>query len=693
MMTFVLRIFATILLVAGSLGAQKRPITHEDVWTMKRVGGLAVSPDGKWAVVSVTEPAYDDSKTVSDLWVVATDGRTPPRRLTHTKGGESGAVFSPDSKRLAFSAKREGDEAAQIYILPLDGGEATRLTSISTGAANPQWRPDGKAILFQSHVYPGAATDEENKKIAAERKARKYNVRVYESFPFRFWDRWLDDLRPHIFVQELGENGKARDLLAGTKLAAMPGFEGTRSTGDSELEAVWSPDGSSIVFTATTDRHRSAFAPTTFQLYRIPATGGEPEALTQGPDSHTKPRFSPDGKALYAYHSRRGDTHLYSLTRLVRLDWPGGGAPKLVTGAWDRSVSAVAFSPDSSRIYLTAEDRGNDRLFTASAEGGKVEPLIEPQEGGYSALAVAERAPNLTIVALWGSMTHPEDVALIDPKSRTHRLLTEFHKERIAAIDWQPPIHFWFTAKSGKRIHSLIVLPPAFDKSKKYPLIVFPHGGPHNMSKDQFFVRWNYHLLTSPGYVLLMPNYTGSTGFGEEFAAAIHRDVLRGPASEIEQAADAAIKQYPFIDGSRQAAAGASYGGYLVNWFEGNTTRFRCLVNHAGLTDNASMWGSTDGAYYWERRNGGPVWELKGQWRDQSPAAYAGNFKTPMLITHGERDFRVPVSQAFEIYKLLQRRQVPARLIIFPDENHWVLKGENARYHMQEVLDWFRKYL
>jgi len=693
MMTFVLRIFATILLVAGSLGAQKRPITHEDVWTMKRVGGLAVSPDGKWAVVSVTEPAYDDSKTVSDLWVVATDGRTPPRRLTHTKGGESGAVFSPDSKRLAFSAKREGDEAAQIYILPLDGGEATRLTSISTGAANPQWRPDGKAILFQSHVYPGAATDEENKKIAAERKARKYNVRVYESFPFRFWDRWLDDLRPHIFVQELGENGKARDLLAGTKLAAMPGFEGTRSTGDSELEAVWSPDGSSIVFTATTDRHRSAFAPTTFQLYRIPATGGEPEALTQGPDSHTKPRFSPDGKALYAYHSRRGDTHLYSLTRLVRLDWPGGGAPKLVTGAWDRSVSAVAFSPDSSRIYLTAEDRGNDRLFTASAEGGKVEPLIEPQEGGYSALAVAERAPNLTMVALWGSMTHPEDVALIDPKSRTHRLLTEFHKERIAAIDWQPPIHFWFTAKSGKRIHSLIVLPPAFDKSKKYPLIVFPHGGPHNMSKDQFFVRWNYHLLTSPGYVLLMPNYTGSTGFGEEFAAAIHRDVLRGPASEIEQAADAAIKQYPFIDGSRQAAAGASYGGYLVNWFEGNTTRFRCLVNHAGLTDNASMWGSTDGAYYWERRNGGPVWELKGQWRDQSPAAYAGNFKTPMLITHGERDFRVPVSQAFEIYKLLQRRQVPARLIIFPDENHWVLKGENARYHMQEVLDWFRKYL
>ena len=238
-----------------------------------------------------------------------------------------------------------------------------------------------------------------------------------------------------------------------------------------------------------------------------------------------------------------------------------------------------------------------------------------------------------------------------------------------------------------------MVLPPAFDPNKKYPLVIFPHGGPHNMTKDQYFVRWNYHLLTTPGYVLLMPNYTGSTGFGEAFAAAIHQDILRGPAAEIEDAADDAIRQFPFVDGTRQAGVGASYGGYLMNWFEGNSKRFKCLVNHAGLTDNASMWGATDGAYYWERRNGGPVWELKGAWRDQSPAAYAANFRTPMLVTHGEQDFRVPINQAFEIYKLLQRRQVPARLVIFPDASHWVLKGEDARYHMSEVLGWLAKYL
>lgn len=689
-----MRLLAVALLLASSLGAAKRPITHEDVWLMKRVASPAVSPDGRWAVVSVTEPSYEQSKTVSDLWIVPVDGSAPPRRLTQTVGGEGGAVFSPDSRRLAFTAKREGDDTAQVYVLPLDGGEATRVTTISTGASSPRWRPDGKAILFQSRVWPGAGDDEQNRKKAAEKKERKYNARVYERFPFLYWDRWLDELTPHVFVQALEEGAKPRDLLAGTKLAAEAGFDGPRGLSESDLQAVWSPDGESVVFCATTNRNVEAYAPSTTHLYRVPAAGGEPVALTSGRDSYSGPKFRPDGKALYAQHSRREDTTLYSLSRLAVIAWPPAGSPpRLITSNWDRSVGGVAFSPDSRRIYVTAEDQGNDRLFTLPAEGGAVEPAIDVKEGGYSGLAIPERAAAPVVVALWGSMVHPEDLVVIDPRSRSHRFLAAFNKERIGQIDWQPPRHFWFTAKSGARIHSLVVLPPAFDPSKKYPLLVFPHGGPHNMTKDQFFVRWNWHLLTSPGYVLLMPNYTGSTGFGEAFAANIHKDILRGPASEIEQAADAAIREFPFLDATRQAAAGASYGGYLVNWFEGNTKRFRCLVNHAGLTDNASMWGATDGAYYWERRNGGPVWERGGVWRDQSPSTYAANFSTPMLITHGEHDFRVPINQAFEIYKLLHRRQVPCRLVIFPDASHWVQKGEDARYHMKEVLDWLKKYL
>src|SRR5690349_8655238 len=242
-----------ISLVALCLAAAplKRPITHADVWLMKRVSGLAVSPNGKWAVVSVTEPSYDDSKTASDLWIVPADGSAPPRRLTSTKAPENGTVFSPDSTRLAFSTRREGDEADQIYVLPLTGGEAQRVTSISTGAARPKWRPDGNAILFESRLYPGAMNDEDSKKIAAERRARKYNARVFDGFPFRFWDRWLDDLKPHVFVQILEQGAKPKDLLARTKLAALSGFDGVRDFGDAELEATWSPQGDSIVFTAT----------------------------------------------------------------------------------------------------------------------------------------------------------------------------------------------------------------------------------------------------------------------------------------------------------------------------------------------------------------------------------------------------------------------------------------------------------
>lgn len=688
------RCLVLLLALLPAASAQKRPITHEDVWLMKRVSGLVASPDGKWAVVSVAEPSYDADKSATDLWMAPVAGGAP-RRLTHTRGAESGAAFSPDSTRLAFSAKREGDEAPQIYVLPLDGGEAVRVTSISTGATHPRWRPDGKAILFQSRVYPGAGSDEANKKIAAERKARKYNARVYEGFPFRFWDRWLDDLKPHIFVQELADGAQPRDLLAGAKLASLAGFDGTRGLSDTSLEAVWSPDSQWIVFTATVNRDRAAYAPSTTHLYRVPAAGGEPVPITSGEDSYGRPAFRPDGKALYALHSRGGEDRLYSLTRLARIAWPPAeaAAPAILTEKWDRSAASFAFTPDSRRVWLIAEEHGHDKLFTLPADGGAVERAFEVAEGVYSALAIPERASSTLVVALWGSMTHPEDIVLVDARAGSHKALAEFHAGRIAAIDWQPPRHFWFTAANGKRIHSLLVLPPAFDPSKKYPLVIFPHGGPHNMTKDQFIVRWNFHLLTSPGYVLLMPNYTGSTGFGEEFAAAIHGDVLRGPASEIEQAADAAIRQFPFIDGSRQAGVGASYGGYLMNWFAGNSARFRCLVNHAGLTDNVSMWGSTDGAWYWEQRNGGPVWEMKGQWREQSPLMYAGNFKTPMLVTHGENDFRVPVSQAFEIYKLLQRRRVPSRLVIFPDAGHWVLKGEDARYHMKEVLDWLRKHL
>lgn len=650
---------------------------------MPRVGAPALSPDGRWAVVSVTEPAYDPAQQISDLWLLAVGAGNPGRkRLTNTRAGESGVAWSPDSRQIAFVARRDGDEAAQIYILPVDGGEAWRLTKASTGASGPVWSPDGRKILFQSDAFDAAA-----------RKARKHSARVYDSYPIARWDKWIDEAHPHLHVQEVKAGSAAVDLLAGTRLIGEPGFAGNGTPdGGEDLEPAWSPDGQWIVFTATTDRNAAAYAQTTTHLYRIPVTGGEPQAVTSGVDSFEGPLFAPDGKSLYATFSRGGRV-LYAHTRIARLPWPAGGAPQLLADGYDRPINRFRLSADSRTIYLIGEEHGRDNVYALAAAGGAVTPVSRGRTGIYSGLEVASKASPAVLVANWQSMIQPPEVAVIDEKTGEHTLLAPFTREQTAAIDWQPPKEFWFTAKNGKRIHSFLVLPPAFDAAKKYPLLVFMHGGPHQAWKDQWFLRWNYHLLASPGYVVLMTNYTGSPGYGEKFAADIHNDVLRGPANEINEAADEAIRQFPFIDASRQAAGGASYGGYLANWMAGNTKRYQVLFSHAGLTNNESMWGTTDGSYYWELRYGGPVWESKGQWQDQNPLRYAAQFSTPMLVTHGSQDLRVPLGQGLEMFKLLQRRKVPSRLVLFPDENHWILKGENAKFFFEEVFGWLRKYL
>jgi dipeptidyl aminopeptidase/acylaminoacyl peptidase len=689
-----MRLLCLLLAVLNAFAQTKTPITHEKVWTMKRVGVPVASPDGRWAVVSVIEPAYDAAQQSSDLWLVATDASRPARRLTSTKAPESDVAWSADSIRIAFSSRREGDEVPQIYVLALDGGEAWRLTTAATGAGSPVWRPDGKAILFQSEVYAGADSEEENAKAAAARKGRSYSARVWDSYPIASWDKWLTDAHPHLLVQELSPGAQPVDLLARTALIRQPGFAGNGTAdGGEDLEPIWAPGGDWIVFVASVDRDQVLVGLTSTQLYRVNAKGGEPQAITSGPDSYDSPAFSPDGKTLYASYSRGGKDVLYSHNMVARISWPDISKPQILGTGFDRPISRFRPGSDAGTLYLIAEEYGHDKIFALSADGGEIRPLSAAAAGVYSALEVFGKGPSPVLVANWQSMISPPEVVRVDPKTGERTFLTNFTKADTAGIDWQAPREFWFTAKNGKRIHSFLVLPPAFDESKKYPLLVFMHGGPHQAWKDQWFLRWNYHLLASPGYVVLMTNFTGSPGYGEKFAAEINQDVLRGPASEINEAADEAIRRFSFIDGARQAAGGASYGGYLANWMEGNTTRYKCLFSHAGLTDNASMWGTTDGGYYWELRYGGPVWRAEGQWRDQDPLRYAQNFKTPMLVTHGGLDLRVPLGQGLEMFKLLQRLKVPSRLIVFPDENHWIQKGENARFFFDEVFAWLKRYL
>ncbi len=668
------------------------PITHEDVWLMKRLGTPVASPDGKWVVFAVTEPAYDAKEQWSDLWLKSLADEAPARRITFSKGAESGVHWSPDSKKLVFSAKREGDEVAQLYVLDLSGGEAERVTNLPRGDRQPKWSPNGKQWLFVSEVFPGAYDEEAIKKAAKERKDRKYNVRAYESFPPRFWDKWLDDKRVHPFVQDARAGAQARDLLAGTRLAEDPGFGGFFDTEGQNLEAVWAPDGTAIVLAAAVNRHEAARGNVRSQIFSVALNGGEPRRLTDDQHSYHQLGFSTDGKTLFCAMQAETEGKVYDLSRLVSFPWPFKAAHTLLTAALDRSVSRYAAPAGSDRVYFTCEHAGLERLYSVSYSGGDVRDESSPASGCVGSL----HAGGTALVGLWDSAVRPPEIYSFNGAPKA---LTLFNTAKAASIDWAPVEHFWFKAMDGRQIHNMIVKPAPFDPAKKYPLLVVIHGGAASMWRDTFVLRWNYHLLAQPGYIVLLTDYMGSTGYGEEFARAIQFDPLKGPGDELNEAADEAIRRYPYIDGARQAAAGASYGGHLANWLQATTTRYQCVISHAGEMDLAMQWGTSDGIFHREVNSGGPVWGSSPVWREQSPVLQAGNhakgtgFMTPILITVGEQDFRVPMNNALMNFAVQQRLNVPSKLLVFPEENHWVLKGENSRFWYAEVHAWLAKWL
>jgi dipeptidyl aminopeptidase/acylaminoacyl peptidase len=696
MSRLILALLSLLAVPVGAVRAAEMPakhaITHEDVWLMKRVGAPVPSPDGKWVVFSITDPAYDAKDQWSDLWIKSLTDDTPARRLTATKGGESGPAWSPDSAKLAFAAKREGDEAPQIYILNVFGGEAERVTNLTLGARAPKWSPDGRQLMFVSDVYPGTTDEESVKKAAKEHKDRKYNARAYEQFPPRFWMSWLDDKRAHLFVQEATAGAPARDLLADSKLAASPGFGGSFGDDGQNLEAEWTPDGASVVFTAALNRDQAARANVNSQILSIALTGGEIVRLTNDTHSYGALTFSPDGKTLLCLYSAEQAGKVYDLSRLASFPWPLKGEAKILTASLDRSVSRFAAPGGSDRILFTFEHAGLEQLHSVSYAGNDVRDEASPATGSITGLGAGGKA----VTGLWDSAVSPAEVYSFNGAPKR---LTSINTDKAATIDWLPVEHFDFKAADGRMIHNMIVKPAGFDPAKKYPLFLVIHGGAANMWHDSFVLRWNYHLLAQPGYVLLLTDYKGSTGYGEEFARAIQFDPLKGPADELNEAVDQAVKRYGFIDGTRLAAGGASYGGHLANWLQATTTRYKCIISHAGEADLRMQWGTSDGIFGREVNSGGPIWGDSPVWNEQSPVLQAGNhakgtgFKSPILISVGELDFRVPMNNAYMWFTLNQRLQVPSKLLVFPEAGHWILRGEDSRYWYGELHAWLAKYL
>jgi len=683
-----LAVLAALPLAAAETDGAPRAVTHEDVWLMKRLGSPVIAPDGRRAVVSVTEPSYEEDGEVSDLWLVTVDGSAEPLRLTATPGGESGVDWHPDGSMIAFSAKRGDDEQAQVYVLPMTGpGEARRVTDFSTGAASPKWSPDGKHIAFESSVWPDAEGSEANEERKKAEEDDGINVSRYAHFPVRDWDQWRDQRQKRLFVVSADAESEAEptDLLFGTELVTGPGYEGG-------LNAAWTPDGEALVFTATENLHQAAHDVVRRHLYRVAADGGEPERIIGGDDFNcTGAQFSPDGDFIYCNYEPINEW-VYNHNEIARAKWNGervDGQLDVLTAGFDRSVGGFDISADGRTVYFDAADQGRVRLFAMHADGSEITLLDADSRGVYGGVQAAGE----WIVANWESSAVPVEVVRVDPETGRHTALTGFNAERLEGLDRPAFREFWFTSEKGREIHSWLALPPGFDENEQYPLVLFIHGGPFSSSLDADHVRWSPHLLASEGYVVLLTDYTGSVGYGAEFSRNIEGDPLATPGAELVQAADVATERFDFIDPERQAATGASYGGHLVNWLLATTDRFDALVGHAGLVDLEGQWATSDVVYHRERMNGGPPWGDSTVWEAQSPSTYADQFSTPTMLTIGEADYRVPLNQTLAAWTYLQRMQVPSRLLVFHDANHWIMNGKEARYFWEEVHDWLAEYL
>jgi len=678
---FILLIILSILFIFAQDKSQKRIMTHEDMIAMKRIGTPTVSPDGKFIVFPLEKVDYDEKKNESDLWIVEIDGKNL-RQLTTHKGAERGASWSPCGKKIAFSAKRGDDESNQIYILDLErGGEAYRITNVYTGASSPKFSPDGKWIAFISSVYPDCPDQNCNRERDKKLREKKSSEKVYETYPFRTWMEWDTGKRAHIFIVS-SEGGEEKDLLINSSIVKLPGWGGIN-------QWEWTPDSKGIVFSATVERDKSVNKYPSTDLYFIGIEGGEAKKLTTNPYNDFSPKFSPDGKYLL-YLSTETDKYTYSTSRLTLMEWGTGKIQKLCS-TWDASPSNPVWSLDGKTIYFNAEDGGANKIWKinlSDAISGKNPVEIAGKPGTWEGVYPALNG----VVSLRERTTMPPEIFYVKESGEITQV-TDFNREIREKILWNEAEEIYFNY-GGRKIQAWMVKPPDFDPKKKYPLLYIIHGGPYSPWHDGFHYRWNMQLFASKGYVVVAPNPTGSPGFGEKFAREIQGDWGGRVYRELMAGVDYLLKNFPFIDKDKIACAGASYGGYMANWILGQTDRFKCIITHASLFNLTSMMGASDVGYFIQTDAGGYLpWKEPEKFEKFSPHRYVENFKTPTLVIHGELDYRVPVTQAFELFYALKKKGVPARLLYFPDEGHWILKPENSRKWYEEIFNWLDRWL
>jgi len=667
--------------VAAGQTAEKRAITFKHLISLHRVSEPQISPDGKWIAYSVATPDLEANHSVRDLWVVPAAGGGEARQLTRG-GSDTRPRWSPDGKKLAFISGRAGPP--QIYWIALQGGEAARLTSLSTGADNELWSPDGKTVAFVSSVYPDCRDDACNAARDAAKEKSKVKARVYEKLLYRHWTEWWDGKRGHLFVAAVDGASAPRDLTPGANFDVPPFNEGAP-------EAIaFSPDGKELCFTANTDKDEALS--TNGDLFTVDvAGGGEPKRITTNPGNDWGPAYSPDGKWI-AYRAQFLGGYEADRWRLMLYDRSTAKTMNR-TEDFDRSVESYAWAPDSARIYFSAEDKAEMPVYAIStAESGAPRVIAD----GYNAdFDLSHDGRTLALART--SLTMPAEIFTADADGGAHlRQVTQQNGALLADVALPAAEPFWFESAEKTQVEGLMIRPPHFDATKKYPTLFLIHGGPQGAWMDAWGYRWNQQVMAAAGYVVVMINPRGSTGYGQKFTAEISRDWGGKVYEDLMKGLDAAIAKFPFIDGSRVGAAGGSYGGYMIDWIATHTDRFKCLISHAGPYDLVSEYGATEELWFPVWEFGGAPWAKPEIYRKWSPSEYAaalGKYKTPTLVVGGELDFRVPYNQDLEFFTALQVQGVPSKLVIFPDEGHWVLKPQNSELWYSTFLDWLGRYL
>lgn len=660
----------------------ERALSAEDLWKLPRVGNPAAAPDGTTVFVPVTTYDLETNARTTRIWRVPTDGG-PQRALTADGCVSTHPAVSPDGKQLAFVRKASSASCGQIHVLPLDGGEAQKHTDLPFGASDPKWLPDGSGLVFTSNLLKGHLTVDATRAEKARREDDPVVAHVTEERVFRFWDKWLTTGEvPHLFHLDLA-TGELRDLIPNS----THWFGLMDDTGLFDI----SPDGQEVAYSATFpagDEETLRSAVFVVPLVASPngsdsAAVPEPRCLTDGhPHRDFRPRYTPDGSGIV--YGMTLDPYFYAdRVRLLRYDRAANVHGDVLT-EWDLSPENWEFCPDG-RLFLTAQTNGRICLYCLD-DTDVPRRLTEDGSVGIPAPATGDH-----IYFAYQSLVAPPELFACTADGDPRRRLTQFTDEVLENIALGEVRDVHFVGAEDELVQMFVVIPPGTDTTTPQPLVQVIHGGPHGISSDSFHFRWNSQLFAAPGYVAAMVNFQGSTSWGQDFAQRIQGEWGDRPYRDILAATDALV-ELGWADPERLAAAGGSYGGYMTSWIASRTNRFRCVVNHAGVYDLLAQYASdvTQGR---AQSFGGNAWDDLPAIQRWSPAAAAEGLATPMLVIHGERDYRVPVTQGLACYNVLKAKGIPARLVYFPDENHWVLKPRNGLLWYREVHAWLDRFL